>query len=75
MHSQVSVANAEYFIDEDRLRRDDLDAAGLEAMVEDTDGSIICCNVCGRLKEVEASTSDGDGPTTIDDVVGGGRHD
>lgn len=53
MHSQVSVANAEYFIDEDRLRRDDLDAAGLEAMVEDTDGSIICCNVCGRLKEVQ----------------------
>jgi len=31
MHSQVSQANAEYFISEGRLRRDDLDAATLDS--------------------------------------------
>jgi len=60
MHSQVSVANASYFISEDRLRRDDLDAGDLEEMIRETDGSIIVCNRCGRLKEVDVP-KDGDG--------------
>jgi len=53
MHSQVSQRNASYFISEDRLARDDLDAGDLEQMVRETDGSIIACNRCGRLKEVD----------------------
>ena len=60
MHSQVSVANASYVISEGRLRRDDLDAGDLTEMVQATDGSIIVCNSCGQLKEVDVP-ADGDG--------------
>jgi hypothetical protein len=60
MHSQVSVANASYFISEDRLRRDDLDAGDLKGWVRETDGSIIVCNSCGQLTEVDVP-ADGDG--------------
>jgi len=59
MHSQVSGRNASYFISEDRLRRDDVDAGDLEEIVRETDGSIIVCNRCGRLKEVDVP-DDGD---------------
>jgi hypothetical protein len=55
MHSQVSGRNASYFISEGRLCRDDVDAGDLEEMVLETDGSIIVCNRCGRLKEVDIS--------------------
>jgi hypothetical protein len=60
MHSQVSVANASYFLSEDRLRCDDVDAGDLTEMVRATDGSIIVCNSCGQLTEVGVP-ADGDG--------------
>lgn len=62
MHSQVSSANADYFIDEDRLRDDDLDAADLREKVRETTGSIIVCNVCGRQKTVDEDDVDNNQP-------------
>lgn len=51
MHSQVSQANAEYFIAEDRLAAD-LDEQELRKRHRQADGKLIVCNVCGRIKEV-----------------------
>lgn len=55
MHSQVSEANAEHFVSEERLENE-LDAEDLREMVRETSGSIIACNVCGRIKEVNVGT-------------------
>jgi len=52
MHSEVSQANAEFFISENRLRNADLDEDDLRDILEGTSGSIIVCNPCGRIKEV-----------------------
>lgn len=54
MHSQVSQANAKFFISEDRLRDDDWTPGQLKQRVQESDGTIVVCNVCGRLKEVGA---------------------
>lgn len=51
MHSQVSQRNAEYFISEDRIR-EDLTEQELRRRHEQCDGSLVVCNVCGRIKEV-----------------------
>ena len=53
MHSEVSEANAEYFVNEERSEAE-LDAEGLRDIVRETEGSIIACNVWGRLKELDA---------------------
>lgn len=73
MHSQVSQANASYFISEDRLARDDLDAGDLEEMVRETDGNIIVCNQCGALKEVGTDDDDAADPDGIDSWGGASR--
>ncbi|MDT3434711.1 hypothetical protein [Haloarcula sp. 1CSR25-25] len=52
MHSQDSERNLEYFISEDRIRAD-LDVDDLEQRHEQAQGSLVCCTVCGRLKEVQ----------------------
>jgi hypothetical protein len=52
MHSQVSERNAEYFISEDRLKSD-LDEYDLRCRLEQADGTLVVCNVCGSLKEVD----------------------
>lgn len=52
MHSQVSKANAEHFISEGRIDRD-ISEAELRSLVEDADGTVIVCNVCGSLKVVD----------------------
>jgi len=54
MHSQVSEANAEYFVTEERLEGK-IDAEDLRKIVRETEGSILACNVCGRIKEVDSS--------------------
>jgi hypothetical protein len=54
MHSQVSEANAEYFVSEERLEGE-LDAEDLREMVRETEGTMLACNVCGRIKEVDSS--------------------
>ena len=51
MHSQVSRANAEYFITEDRLKCD-INESELRRRVKNADGTPIVCNACGKLKEV-----------------------
>lgn len=51
MHSQVSKANAGYFISEGRLAAD-LDKSELRERVDQADGTLIACNVCGTLREV-----------------------
>ncbi|MDS0280648.1 hypothetical protein [Haloarcula onubensis] len=51
MHSQVSKANAEYFVTEDRLAAD-LDEEELRERHDRADGALVACNVCGKLKEV-----------------------
>jgi hypothetical protein len=50
MHSQVSARNASYFIEESRID-EDLDESDLIERVEQADGSLIACNVCGALRE------------------------
>ena len=52
MHSEVSEANAEYFVNEERSEAE-LDAEGLRDIFRETEGSIIACNVWGRLKELD----------------------
>jgi len=54
MHSQVSKRNAGYFIEEARLNGD-FSKAELRRRVEQTDGTIVVCNSCGKLKEVGES--------------------
>lgn len=53
MHSQVSQANLSYFITEDRLAAD-LTESELRSRYEEADGTLIVCNECGDLKEVDA---------------------
>jgi len=51
MHSQVSRTNATYFIQEERLD-EDLSEDELLERLEEGDGTLVCCNSCGDLKEV-----------------------
>jgi rubrerythrin len=53
MHSQVSKANAAYFIEEDRIDQD-ISEGELRKRVDQADGTIVVCNVCGTMREVEA---------------------
>lgn len=53
MHSEVSRSNASYFIEEDRLD-EDLSEDDLLDRLKAADGTLVCCNVCGDLKEVSA---------------------
>lgn len=57
MHSQVSKANAKYFIEEDRLATD-MTQYELRDMVDTASGTIIVCNVCGKIKEAGSDTDD-----------------
>jgi len=51
MHSQVSKANAKYFISENRIDKD-ISQEGLRKRVNQAGGTVLVCNVCGKLKEV-----------------------
>lgn len=51
MHSQVSKANAKHFISEGRIDKD-ISQEGLRQRVNQADGTVLVCNVCGKLKEV-----------------------
>lgn len=62
MHSEVTVATADYFASGDRLHGD-LDAAELAQLVRDAAGTVICCNVCGRLRQVEVPDEGADQDT------------
>lgn len=51
MHSQVSDANLSYFIDEGRV---DVSREALRRRFEAADGTLVVCNNCGHIREVEA---------------------
>lgn len=51
MHSQVSKANAKYFVSENRIDKD-ISQGELRQRVNQADGTVLVCNVCGKLKEV-----------------------
>lgn len=53
MHSEVSRANAEYFVSEDRVDGD-VEEADLVELVQEY-AHVIVCNVCGDLKTLEGS--------------------
>ena len=51
MHSEVSLRNAGYFIEEDRVP-DDVTEADLKAWKENYD-SVVVCNPCGNIKGID----------------------
>lgn len=53
MHSQVSQANAEYFISENRVG-ENVTEDQLRAMHDRADGALVVCNNCNTIREVDS---------------------